>query len=101
MAAPTKQSLAAYTTATTRASAAAHPCPATPQTDQAITIGGEPARLLNMQCPPGSGFLVELAVTIHDGTAYVFASQNPTGSGSHSADRAAFRKFLAGIQLQR
>jgi hypothetical protein len=37
MAAPTKQSLQAYTTATTRASAAAHPCPATPQTDQAIT----------------------------------------------------------------
>jgi hypothetical protein len=101
MAAPTKQSLTAYTTATTRASAAAHPCPATPQTDQAITIGGEPARLLNMQCPAGSGFLVEIATTIHDGTAYVFTSQNPTGGGNHSADRAAFRKFLAGIQLQR
>lgn len=57
MAAPTKQSLAAYTTATTRASAAAHPCPAPPQTNQAITIGGEPARLLNMQCPAGGGFL--------------------------------------------
>jgi len=101
LAAPTKQSLAAYARTTIRVSAAAHPCPATPQTNQAITIGGEPARLLTMQCPPGSGFLVELAVTIHDGTAYVFASQNPTGSGSHSADRAAFRKFLAGIQLQR
>jgi len=100
IAAPTKQSLGAYTTATTRASAAAHPCPATPQTDQAITIGGEPARLLNMQCPAGSGFLVEIATTIHDGTAYVFTSQNPTGSGDPSADRAAFRAFLAGIQLQ-
>ena len=100
MAAPTKQNLAAYTTATTRASAAAHPCPATPQTDQAITIGGESARLLTMQCPPGSGFLVEIATTIHDGTAYVFTSQNPAGSGIPSADRAAFRTFLAGIQLQ-
>jgi hypothetical protein len=100
IAAPTKQSLAAYARTTTRAAAAAHPCPATPQTDQAITIGGEPARLLNMQCPQGSGFLVEIATTIHDGTAYVFTSQNPTGSGNPSADRAAFRTFLAGILLQ-
>ena len=64
-------------------------------------IGGEPALLLDMQCPPGSGFLVEIATTIHHGTAYVFTSQNPTGSGNHSADRAAFRTFLAAIQLQR
>ena len=95
------KSLTAYTAATTRASAAAHPCPTTPQTDQALTIGAEPARLLTMQCPAGSGFLVEIATTIHDGTAYVFTSQNPTGSGNPSADRAAFRTFLAGIQLQR
>jgi hypothetical protein len=101
MAAPTKESLTAYTAATTRAAAAAHPCPATPQTDEAIMIGGEPALLLDMQCPPGSGFLVEIATTIHHGTAYVFTSQNPTGSGNHSADRAAFRTFLAAIQLQR
>jgi hypothetical protein len=101
IAAPTKENLAAYTRTTTRASAAAHPCPATPQTDQAITIGGVPAQLLNMQCPPGSGFLVELAVTIHHGTAFVFASQNPSGTGSQRADRAAFRTFLASIRFQR
>jgi hypothetical protein len=101
VATPTKESLAAYTTKTVRASAAAHPCPKVPQTDQAITIGGAPARLLGMQCPPRSGFLVEIAATIHDGTAFVFASQNPSGTGSQSADRAAFRKFLAGIRFQR
>jgi hypothetical protein len=101
IAAPTTENLAAYTRTTTRAAAAAHPCPATPQTDQAITIGGAPAQLLGMQCPPGSGFLVELAVTTHDGTAFVFASQNPSGTGSQSADRAAFRKFLASIRFQR
>ena len=54
-----------------------------------------------VQCPPGSGFLVEIAVTIHDGTAFVFASQNPSGTSSLSADRAAFRKFLASIRFQR
>lgn len=101
IAAPTKENLAAYTRTTTRAAAAAHPCPATPQTDQAITIGGAPAQLLSMQCPPGSGFLVELAVTTHDGTAFVFASQNPSGTGSQSADRTAFRTFLASIRFQR
>jgi hypothetical protein len=101
IAAPTKENLAAYTAMTTRAAAAAHPCPATPQTDQAITVGGAPAQLLSMQCPPGSGFLVETAVTIHDGTAFVFASQNPSGTGSQSADRAAFRTFLASIRFQR
>ncbi|HEY2689678.1 MAG TPA: hypothetical protein VGJ50_14630 [Streptosporangiaceae bacterium] len=101
IAAPTKQSLAAYARTTTQAAAAEHPCPAIPQTDQAITIGGAPARLLGMQCPPGSGFLLETAVTIHDGTGFVFTSQNPTGSGDKSADRAAFRRFLAGIRFSR
>ena len=99
-AAPTHKSLAAYTSATIRASRAAHPC-SRPQTDQAITIGGAPARLLGMQCPAGSGFLVEIAVTVHHGTAFVFASQHQPGTPVHyPADRAAFRNFLAGIRLQ-
>jgi hypothetical protein len=100
-AATTKQSLAAYARTTTRAAAAEHPCPAVPQTDQATTIGGAPARLLGMQCPPGSGFLVETAVIIHDGTGFVITSQNPAGSIDKSADRAAFRRFLTGIRFQR
>jgi len=101
IAAPTTKSLAAYTRATIRASHAAHPCPAVPHTDQAITIGGAPARLLSMQCPAGSGFLVEIAVTVHHGTAFVFASQHQPGTPVHyPADRAAFRRFLAGIRLQ-
>jgi hypothetical protein len=102
IAAPTRDSLAAYARATIRAAAAAHPCPAVPQTNQAITIGGAPARLLGMQCAPGSGFLVEIAVTVHHGTAFVFASQNTAGSAAnHPADRAAFRNFLGGITFPR
>ena len=99
LAAPTKESLAAYAKATIRAAHAGHPCPAAPQTNQAITIGGAPARLLGMQCPAGSGFLVETAVTIRHGTALVFASLNP--SGTTPTDRPAFRNFLAGITFQR
>jgi hypothetical protein len=102
VAAPTNQRLAVYARAAIRAAAAAHPCPAVPQTNQAITIGGAPARLMGMQCPAGSGFLVETAVTIHDGTAFVFASQDPAGTpATHPADRAAFRNFLGGITFPR
>jgi hypothetical protein len=45
----TPQSLAAYTKATVQA-AAAHQCPAVPASDQAITVGGAPARLLSTRC---------------------------------------------------
>ena len=98
LAAPTKESLAAYTSATIRAARAAHPS-SPPQTNQAITIGGAPARLLTVTAPAGSGFLVEIAVTVHHGTAFVFASLNP--SGTTPTDRPAFRKFLAGITFPR
>ena len=100
----TKASLAAYTATVIRAAHANHPCPVRPQTNQAITIGGVPARLLDTQCPAHSGFLVELAVTVHHGTAFVFGSQNPFKFGSQNprqADRAAFRNFLDGIRLPR
>jgi hypothetical protein len=100
VAAPTRASLAGFTTAIMGAVSAAHPCPATPPTNQAIEIGGAPARLLGMQCPPGSGFFVELATVVHNGTGYLFTSLNRSASPSPSADRAAFRKFLVGIRLQ-
>ena len=99
IATPTTENLAAYTRTVLQAAHAIHQCPAVPQTNQAITIGGVPARLLGMQCLPGSGFLVEIAVTVHDGTAFVFTSQNPTLT--KATDRAAFRAFLAGIRLTR
>jgi hypothetical protein len=99
VAAPTRENLATYTRTVIRASHAVHGCPAVTQSSQAITIGGAPARLLVFQCPARSGFLVEIAVTVHDGTAFVFASQDPTGT--KATDRAAFRQFLAGIRLRR
>ena len=100
-AAATNKSLASYATKTIRGARAAHPC-APPQTDQAIRIGGAPARLAGMICPAGSGFLVEIAVTVRNGIGFVFASQNSTGTApaDQPADKAAFRKFLAGIRLR-
>jgi hypothetical protein len=103
VAAPTKKNLAAYAIRTVRVAGAVHSCPAVPQSNRAITIGGAPARLLDTQCPAGSGFLVEIAVTVHDGIGFAIGSQNPSGivPTDQPADRAAFRKFLAGIRLQR
>jgi hypothetical protein len=101
-AAPTRKSLESYATAIIRGARAAHPC-SPPQSDQPIRIGGAPARLLGMQCAPQSGFLVEIAVTVRNGTGFVFASQNQDGATAptdRAADRAAFHKFLAGIRLQ-
>jgi hypothetical protein len=99
-AAPTRENLAAYTSTVIWASNNVHGCPGTvQQTSQAITVGRAPARLLAFQCPAGSGFLVEVVVTVHDGTGFVFGSQNR--SGTKASDRAAFRAFLAGIQLRR
>jgi hypothetical protein len=99
-AAPTSTNLEAYTARIIRLSRAGHPC-SPPQTDQAIMIGGAPARLVGMQCPAGSGFLVEIAVTVRHGTGFVFASQNSSGATptDQPGDRAAFSKFLAGIRL--
>ena len=100
IAAPTRENLTAYTATTIRAAHAVHQCSA-PQTRQTITIGGAPAQLLTMQCVAGSGSLVETAVTIHAGTAFVLTAQNQAGAvANHRADRAAFRNFLAGIRLQ-
>jgi len=93
--AASSQSLAAYTKATLQAAAVFHSCPATPAADQAITVGGALARLLNAPC---QGLSIETAITIHAGKAIVFVSQLPSGT---RAERAAFRKFLAGIRLRR
>ena len=99
IAAPTTENLAAYTSTTIRAAQTIHRCSA-PQTRQAITIDGAPAQLLTMQCVAGSGSLIEAAVTIHAGTAFVITAQNAAGAvANHRADRAAFHTFLAGIRL--
>ena len=88
------QSLAAYTTANVQEAAAIHSCPAVPASDPAITVGGAPARLLGTPC---QGLSIETAITIHAGKAIVFTSQLAAGT---RADRAAFRRFLAGIRFQ-
>ena len=98
-AAPTKLMLAEYATHTTDAAAAEHPCSEgnqKPETDEPISVGGEPARLLTIHC----GILVLIAVTIHNGSGAVFAFQDPNGALSlDPEDRGVFLRFLAGIHF--
>ena len=96
---PAPASLAAYATATTRA-VTQLPCPAVPQIDQHVTIGGAPARLIGMRCPAQGGALMLTAVTTHHHTALVFIFEDSSGMmAAGQADSVAFREFLAGIRI--
>jgi hypothetical protein len=98
-AAPTRLKLADYATQTVDAAAAEHPCSVgsqKPETDEPVTVGGEPARLLTTHC----GILILAAVTIHNGSGVVLAFQDPNGNPSLDAeDRAVFLQFLAGVRF--
>jgi len=96
---PRPASPAEYATAITQTTAQL-PCPAAPQTSQAITIAGVPARLIGMRCPARGGVLMLTAVTTRGPSALVVTLEDTSGMPSaERADRAAFREFLAGIRL--
>jgi hypothetical protein len=98
-AAPSKSDVAGYAMHTIDANTAEHPCPVgsqTPEKDEAITIDGAPARLLTAQC----GIVILIAVTIHNGSGFVFGYLDANGGPSLDAeDRASFLDFLKGIHL--
>jgi hypothetical protein len=97
---PRPASPAAYATTITR-TAAQLPCPTAPQTSQAVTIGGVPARLIGMRCPAHGGALMLTAVTTRGQSTLVITFEDCSGiSSAEQADRTAFREFLAGIRLQ-
>jgi hypothetical protein len=95
---PRPASPAAYATAITR-TAAQLPCPAAPQTSQAVAVGGAPARLIGMRCPAQGGALMLTAITTGGQSALVVTFEDSSGMlSAERADRAAFREFLAGIR---
>lgn len=97
---PRPVSPATYPTAITQ-TAAQLPCPAAPQTSQAITISGVPAVLIGMRCPAHGGALLLTAVTTRGRPTLVIMFEDSSGIWSaERADRAAFREFLAGIRLR-
>jgi hypothetical protein len=98
-AAPTDLTLTAYTTKTEHAAATEHACPK-PERDTAIRIDGTPARFLFGHCPATDGILVLLGITVHDGTAFVFAFQGPPGNrATENEESTEFLRLLAGVRL--
>jgi hypothetical protein len=93
-------SLTGYATATARA-AAQVPCPAAPQIDQQVTIGGAAARLIGMTCPAQGGVYMLTAATTHKQTAVVFVFEDTSGvTAAQHADRMAFRELLTDVRFR-
>jgi hypothetical protein len=99
-AAPMPPSLTGYATAIARA-AAQVPCPAAPQIDQQVTIGGAAGSLIGMTCPSQGGVYMLTAATTHKQTAVVFVFEDTSGvRAAQQADRVAFRALLAGVRFR-
>jgi hypothetical protein len=99
-AAPTSANLDEYVAEQSKAAAAAHPCPDTPETNESLVIGGEPARLTTMHCPADGGILVLTAYVVRNGTGFVFALQDPDGGpAAEPATKTAFEGFLANVSF--
>jgi len=97
-AAPYSGDLTAYTKKTVADNARYHgtTCPATPEAQDPITIGGKPGVLLAYDC----GILINIAVTVHDGVGYTFALRDPTiPAATDPADAAIFAALLDSVAL--
>ena len=97
-AAPYSGDLTAYTKKTVADNARYHgtTCPATPEAEDPITIGGKPGVLLAYDC----GILINIAVTVHDGVGYTFALRDPTiPAATDPADAAIFAALLDSVAL--
>ena len=61
--------LGKFAAASRAVNAKAHPCPEKPEMTGPTTIGGEPAILDGMHCPPGTGVFALTAFVVHAGRA--------------------------------
>jgi hypothetical protein len=94
--APTTKDLKAQVAETVTANATEHgdTCPPVPEFQDPIDIGGEPGVLLGFDC----GILINSAVTVHDGVAYVFGFRDPSvHAAADPTDRATFLALLKSV----
>ena len=96
--APTTKDLAGYVKESMAAVMKYHgdTCPAPPEAVDPIKIGGEPGTLLAWNC----GILINIAPTVHKGTAYLFGFRDPAvHAATDPADRAAFLALLESVRF--
>ncbi len=98
VAAPFAQALPALTQTLIAATTRYHgdTCTSPPESQDAITIGGDPGVLVAWDC----GILINVALTIHNGVGYQFLLRDPAVHASTDvADRALFLAMLASVQF--
>ncbi len=96
--APTAKDLAAYVKGTVKATVEDHgdTCPATPDAQDPIDIGGQPGMLLAWNC----GILINQAVTVERGVGYLFGFRDPSvQAATDAADRKLFLALLRSVQF--
>jgi hypothetical protein len=96
--APTTKDLAGKVKESIAANSAEHSstCPPVPDVNDPIEIGGEPGVLLGYNC----GILINNAITVHKGTAYLFGFRDPAvHAATDPADRAAFLELLKSVKF--
>jgi hypothetical protein len=96
--APTTKDLPARVKESIAANAKDHgnTCPPVPAFQDAIQIGGEPGVLLGFDC----GILINSAITVHDGVAYLFGFRDPAVHAASSPDdRALFLGLLESVKF--
>ena len=97
-AAPTTQGLTAYATGTIEATVEDHSdtCPATPEAQHPIEIGGSPGTLLAWNC----GVLINQAVTVENGVGYFFGLRDVSvQAATDAADRKLFLELLKSVEF--
>lgn len=98
VAAASDQTLKAYADALVAANAKYHgdTCPPRPAARKPITIGGDPATLLEYDC----GILINLAATVHKGVGYQFLLRDPSVHAStDAADQKSFFELLHSVKF--
>jgi len=100
LAAPTTESVTALAAAMDAAEARDHPCPATPEQQDATTIDGEAALRTSKHCPTDGGTLLLRAITVHEGIGYYIWLQDPAHETAvEPMDHADFDALIAAIRL--
>jgi hypothetical protein len=98
VAASTTKDLSAYTTELIAATARDHgdTCPPQPEAQDAIKVGSDPGTLLAWNC----GILINLAVAVHNGRAYVFGFRDAAVQASTDpGDRSTFVTMLQSVRF--
>lgn len=77
-------------------------CPPSAETDDDITISGQPARLTTKHCPAGAadgGALIAMATVLDQGQVYLFYFIYPVYLAADPNAIDPFISFLAGVEL--